>query len=232
MTGRLDLVGVGPGDPELLTLKAVRRIVDADLVAYPRTESGAALAFEIARSHIADPARAVPLDIPMRAERAALATAYDVIADTLTAHVEAGRTLAYLCEGDPMVYGSAVHLLDRLAGRLPIEIVPGVTSLTAAAAAASLPLGTGNDILKVLPATLPDLALQAELAAGAAVVIKPGRHTARLKGLLTRTGRADSAVVVGYASHEEQFVAPLGEISGDLPYFSIVLVPGGPGIEQ
>lgn len=233
MTGRLDLIGVGPGDPELLTLKAVRRIAAADLVAYPRTESGAALAFEIARPHIAEPDRALPLDIPMRGARAAVMAAYDGIADTLATHVGAGRNVAYLCEGDPMLYGSAAHLLDRLAGRVPVQIVPGVTSLTAAAAAASLPLGTGADILKILPASLPDAALEAELAtAGAAAFIKPGRHTARLRELLARTGRAEAAIVVSYATQDRQVIAPLTEITGDLPYFSIVLVPGGSGIEE
>lgn len=230
MTGRLDLIGVGPGDPELLTLKAVRRIAAADFVAYPRTESGAALAFEIARPHIDHSDRALPLDIPMRAGRREVEAAYDAIADTLAGHVEAGRAVAYLCEGDPMFYGSAVHLLDRLAGRVPVEIVPGVMSLTAAAAAAACPLGTGEEILKVLPAPLPDAVLEAELAtAGAAAFIKPGRHTARLKALLHRTGRAESAVAIGYASQDRQFVAPLAERTGNLPYFSIVMLAGGAG---
>ncbi|MEX0860414.1 MAG: SAM-dependent methyltransferase, partial [Cucumibacter sp.] len=143
----LNLIGVGPGDPELLTLKATRLIAAAAVVAYPHKPGEASLAFDIAKSHVSPRAVRLPVDIPMSVEPGPAQAAYDAIAETLAAHVTAGRSVAWLCEGDPLFYGSAIYLLDRLAGRIRVEVVPGVTSLTAAAAAAARPLATRNQIL-------------------------------------------------------------------------------------
>jgi precorrin-2/cobalt-factor-2 C20-methyltransferase len=143
----------------------------------------------------------------------------------LRGHVEFGANVVWLCEGDPLFYGSAMYLLARLAGHVPIEIVPGVTSLTAAAAAIARPLAARNELLKVLPAPLSDDILRAELAtAPAAAIIKVGRHFDRVRALLGETGHAASAIVVEHATTSRQRITPLAGFAHDeRPYFSTIL---------
>jgi precorrin-2/cobalt-factor-2 C20-methyltransferase len=167
----------------------------------------------------------MPVPIPMSTERGPAQAAYDAAAETLLGHVEFGRNVVWLCEGDPLFYGSAMYLLSRLAPRIPVEVVPGVTSLTAAAAAIARPLAARNEILKVLPAPLPDEALRAELAATpAAAIIKVGRHFDRIRALLVETGHAANAVVVEHATTARQRITPLDKVAhDDRPYFSTIL---------
>src|SRR5262245_38222895 len=160
VSGTLYLVGVGPGDPDLLTLKAARAIASADIVAYPSTGEDSALAFEIARSHVRADAQLMPVPIPMTPERGPAQAAYDAVADTLRGHVDFGRNVVWLCEGDPLFYGTAMYLLSRLGGKVRVETIPGVTSLTAAAAAIGRPMVARNETLKVLPAPLEDRVLR------------------------------------------------------------------------
>src|SRR5690606_3804773 len=148
--------------------------------------------------------------IPMSPARAPAQAAYDAAAATLGARLAAGDDAVFLCEGDPLFYGSAMYLLARLGRAAKVEIVPGVTSLTAAAAAAARPLAARNEILKLLPAPLPDATLRAELAgAPAAAIIKIGRHFDRIRALLHDTGHAASALVIEHATTPRQHVAPL-----------------------
>lgn len=225
MTGTLYLVGVGPGDPELLTLKAARLLGAAAVIAFPTTGEGAALALEIAREHVNPAAELLSVAIPMALERAPAQSAYDAAATVILAHLAAGRDVAWLCEGDPLFYGSAMYLVDRVAPFAPVAIIPGVTSLTAAAAAIGRPLAARNETLKVLPAPLDDAALRAELdAAPAVAIIKVGRHFDRIRALLAETGHADGAMVVEHATTARQRITPLGEFRHDeRPYFSTIL---------
>jgi precorrin-2/cobalt-factor-2 C20-methyltransferase len=222
MKGTLRLVGVGPGDPELLTLKAARIIAAAPVVAYP--DNG--LALGIAAAHVAPGAARLPIAIPMTTERAPAQAAYDAAADSIRAHLDAGRDVVYLCEGDPLFYGSAMYLLARFDRA---EIVPGVTSLTAAAAAIGRPLAARNEVLKVLPAPLGDDALRAELAGTpAAAIIKVGRHFDRIRALLRDTGHDRNAVVIEHATTDRQRITPLGAFGHDeRPYFSTILCYAG-----
>ena len=148
--GHLFVVGVGPGDPDLLTFKAARIIAEAAAVAYPTTESGAARARQIAAAHIAPGAREIGFLVPMRTERGPGQAAYDEAAERISTELSAGHRVALLCEGDPMFYGSAMYLFERLAARFPTTVVPGITSLTACAAEAGRPLAARNEGLKVL----------------------------------------------------------------------------------
>lgn len=225
MTGTLHLVGVGPGDPELLTLKAARLLDGVPVIAYPTTGEGAALALEIAREHLNPTAEQLPIAIPMSVERAPAQAAYDTAATAILAHLGAGRDVAWLCEGDPLFYGSAMYLVSRVAASAPVAIIPGVTSLTAAAAAIRRPLAARNESLKVLPAPLDDAILRAELdAAPAVAIIKVGRHFDRIRGLLTETGHADGAMVVEHATTSRQRITPLSQFCHDeRPYFSTIL---------
>lgn len=224
-TGTLHLVGVGPGDPELLTLKAARLLAAIPVVAYPATGEASTLALDIARPHLNPSAIHLAVAIPMAVERGPAQAAYDAAADAIHAHLAAGRDVAWLCEGDPLFYGSAMYLITRLAGRAPVAIVPGVTSLTAAAAAIGRPLAARNETLKVLPAPLDTETLRAELLAAPAVaIIKVGRHFDRVRALLAETGHAEGAVVVEHATTARQRITPLGAFGHDeRPYFSTIL---------
>lgn len=225
MSGTLHLVGVGPGDPELLTLKAVRVLAAVPVVAYPTTGEDAALALSIAAPHLDPAAIRLPVALPMQVERGPAQAAYDAAAAEILAHLRAGRDVAWLCEGDPLFYGSAMYLVGRVAGQAPVQVVPGVTSLTAAAAAIVRPLAARNEMLKVLPAPLPDEVLRAELAATpSAAIIKVGRHFDRVRALLGETGHAAGAVVVEHATGARERITALADFAHDeRPYFSTIL---------
>jgi precorrin-2/cobalt-factor-2 C20-methyltransferase len=225
MTGTLHLVGVGPGDPELMTIKAAHLLDEATVIAYVATESGGTLALDIARRHCNPHAEYVPIDIPMSTDRAPARAAYDAGAETIRSRLSAGLDVAYLCEGDPLFYGSAMYLLGRLAGSVPVRVIPGVTSLTAAAAAIARPLAARNEVLKVLPAPLPDPILRAELVdAESAAIIKVGRHFDRVRALLVETGHSQGAVVIEHATTAKQRITRLNDFAHDeRPYFSTIL---------
>jgi precorrin-2/cobalt-factor-2 C20-methyltransferase len=225
MSGTLHLIGVGPGDPDLLTIRAVRVLRTVHVVAYPATGEDSAFAREIAADYIEPDAILMPVTIPMAIDRGPAQVAYDGAATQILDHLAHDRNVAWLCEGDPLFYGSAMYLLARLDGAARVEIVPGITSLTAAAAAIARPLAARNEILKVLPAPLPDDTLRAELhSTPAAAIIKVGRHFDRIRDLLRETGHADNAVVVEHATTLRQRITPLRNFAyGERPYFSTIL---------
>lgn len=224
-TGTLHLIGVGPGDPELLTLKAVRLLDDMPVIAYPQSGENSSMALDIAREHCNPHALMLPIPVPMQLDRAPAQAAYDEAARQIRAQLEAGRNVAWLCEGDPLFYGSAMYLVPRLAPYAPIVVVPGVTSLTAAAATIPRPLAARNELLKILPAPLPDDILRPELATASAVaIIKIGRHFDRIRALLHETGLADGAYVVEHATLPQQRLSRLAEFAhAERPYFSTIL---------
>jgi precorrin-2 C20-methyltransferase/precorrin-3B C17-methyltransferase len=234
--GRLFGVGVGPGDPELITLRARRAIEAAQVVAYPGAQHGRSVARRIAAPYLRGDQIEVPLAYPVTTEQtdhpggyeAALREFYDAAADELAAHLDAGRDVAVLCEGDPFLYGSYMYLHDRLAGRYATEVVPGVTSFSAAAAAAGTPLVRRDDVLTILPGTLAPEALAARLrSSDAAVVLKLGRTFPAVREAVERAGVGERGVYVERASAPEERIAPLREVQGPVPYMSLVLVPAG-----
>lgn len=223
--GTLYLVGVGPGDPDLLTLRAVRVLSNMPLIAFPATAAESGFAREIAEAYLKPDAQLLPVPIPMVVERGPAQAAYDAATVEIIAHLRRGYDAAWLCEGDPLFYGSAMYLLSRVGPHAQVRIVPGITSLTAAAAAIGRPLAARNEVLKVLPAPLPDEVLRAELlAAPAAAIITVGRHFDRIRDLLRETGHAPNAMVVEYATTPRQRITPLeGFAYGERPYFSTIL---------
>ena len=223
--GTLNLVGVGPGDPELLTLRAVRVLRSVHVVAYPSTGEGAAFTRDIAAKFLLPGAILLPVTIPMIADHGPAQAEYDGAVAAILVHLAEGRDAAWLCEGDPLFYGSGMHVLDRVAGLAHVNIVPGITALTAAAAAAARPIASRNEILKVLPAPLPDEVLRAELdAAPAAAIIRVGRHFDRIRDLLRDTGHAHTAIVVEHPTTARQRITPLEAFGyGERPYFSTIL---------
>lgn len=233
--GRLFGVGVGPGDPELLTLKAARTLAEVDVVAYPSARHGDSVARRIAASYLREDHVEVLLQFPVTTELtahpggydAALHEFYDAAAADLAEHLDAGRDVAILCEGDPLFYGSYMYFHERLAPRYETVVVPGVTAFSAAAAAAGAPLVKRDDVFMALPGTLPAEALAERLrGADAAVVMKLGRTFPKVREAAERAGVAERGVYVERASSERERLAPLSEVDADgVPYMSLVLVP-------
>jgi precorrin-2 C20-methyltransferase/precorrin-3B C17-methyltransferase len=232
--GRLYGVGVGPGDPELLTLKARRVIESAHVVAYPNARHGRSVARRIASAYLRADVVEVALMYPVTTEvsdhpggyEAALVEFYDASAAQLTEHLDAGRDVAVLCEGDPFFYGSYMYLHDRLAARYETEVIPGVTSFSAAAAAAGTPLAKRDDILTILPGTLAPDVLAARLrTTDAAVVIKLGRTFEGVRGAAEQAGVAGRSVYVERASSDVERLSALRDVEGKVPYMSLVLIP-------
>ncbi|MGO9903351.1 MAG: precorrin-3B C(17)-methyltransferase [Solirubrobacteraceae bacterium] len=234
MSGRLFGVGVGPGDPELMTIKARNAIEAADVIAYPGAEHGRSVARRIAAPYLRGSQVEVALRYPVTTGEtdhpggyeAALSEFYDECAAQLAVHLDAGRDVAVLCEGDPFLYGSYMYLHDRLAGRYRSEVIPGVTSFSAAAAAAGTPLVRRDDVLSIMPGTLPSDVLAARLrASDAAVVMKLGRTFPAVREAARRAGVLERGIYVERASSDQERVAPLAEVTEKVPYMSLVLVP-------
>jgi len=235
MTGTLHIVGVGPGDPELITLKAARLIGAAGVVAYFCRHDREGHARRIARAHIAGTARELRFAYPFTTERRVddpsyapdMASFYDRCGDDIAQAVAQGEAVVLLCEGDPFLYGSAMYVFDRVRGRLAVEVVPGVPSMAGCWAQAHAPMTHGDDVLCVLPATLPEDRLTEWLSrADAAVVMKLGRNMPKLRAALARSGRLDDALYVERGTQPDARVATLASVDGDVPYFSLALVPG------
>jgi precorrin-2 C20-methyltransferase/precorrin-3B C17-methyltransferase len=232
--GRLFGVGVGPGDPELMTVKACQVIAAADVIAYPNAQHGRSVARRIAAGWLRPEHIELPLAFPVTTEmtdhpggyEAALGEFYDEAAVALAAHLELGRDVAVLCEGDPFFYGSYMYLHERLADRYETIVIPGVTGFSAAAASAGTPLVKRDDVFMALPGTLPAQELSTRLrSADAAVVMKLGRTFAKVRGAVETAGDGARGIYVERASSPEERIAPLREVEGQVPYMSLVLVP-------
>ncbi|MFD0381830.1 precorrin-2 C(20)-methyltransferase [Streptomyces stramineus] len=234
-TGRLYGVGLGPGDPSLLTLRAVEVIAAADVVAYHSARHGRSIARSIAERHLRADHIEERLVYPVTVEttdhpggyRGAMEEFYEEAAARLAAHLDAGRTVAVLAEGDPLFYSSYMHMHKRLADRYPTEVIPGVTSVSAAAAALGTPLVEGEEVLTILPGTLPEEELTARLVStDSAVVMKLGRTFPAVRGALERSGRLADARYVERATMPGQRTEALAEVDPEsVPYFSVAVLP-------
>jgi precorrin-2/cobalt-factor-2 C20-methyltransferase len=229
MVGKLYGLGVGPGDPELITLKAWRILSTAPVIAYLAANGSASTARDIAKPFIPEDATELAIDVPMRSEREPAQEAYDKGCVQIRANLDAGRDVAVLCEGDPFFYGSFMYIFARLAGDYDTVVVPGVSSITAAATAIGRPLAARNEVLKVIPATAGANVLVQELkGVQAAAIIKVGRHFAKVKDALMQLDLHDAATVVVRATHQTERIIRLADaVSDDVPYFSTVLVYKG-----
>lgn len=224
MTGTLWGIGVGPGDPELITHKATGLLARLPVLAWPAPLAGDGFARTIAAPYIPAGKTEIAIRLTFAPDRADTDAAYDTACETIAGHLEQGRDVGVLCEGDPLFFGSFIYVLARLKDRFPVAVVPGVSSPMAAAAAALQPLSLLDNSLAVIPATAPDQRIEALLrASDAAVIMKVGRHHARLAALLERLGMMSRAVVVERATLSDQRVMTLSE-AHDLSYFSLILV--------
>jgi precorrin-2 C20-methyltransferase/precorrin-3B C17-methyltransferase len=237
--GTLYGVGLGPGDPELVTVKAARIIGAADVVAYHSARHGRSIARRIAEPYLRDGQIEEHLVYPVTTETTehpggyagAMEDFYRESAERIAAHLDAGRDVALLAEGDPLFYSSYMHMHTRLTERFSAVIIPGVTSVSAASAAIATPLVTGDEVLSVLPGTMPVRELARRLAdADAAVVMKLGRTYPQVREALSMAGRLGEAFYVERASTDSQRVLPAGEVDAEsVPYFSLAILPGGAG---
>ncbi|MEU2513503.1 precorrin-2 C(20)-methyltransferase [Streptomyces syringium] len=234
-TGRLYGVGLGPGDPSLMTVRAVEVITAADVVAYHSARHGRSIARTIAERHLRPDHIEEQLVYPVTTEttdhpggyRGAMEEFYEEAAARLAVHLDAGRTVAVLAEGDPLFYSSYMHMHKRLANRYPTEVIPGVTSVSAAAARLGEPLVEGEEVLTILPGTLPEEELTARLAStDSAVVMKLGRTFPAVRGALERAGRLADARYVERATMPGERTGPLADVDPEsVPYFSVAVLP-------
>ncbi|SNB74103.1 precorrin-2/cobalt-factor-2 C20-methyltransferase [Arboricoccus pini] len=229
-------IGVGPGDPELMTLKAVRLLQAVDFVAYFAKAGRQSTARVIADQHVAATCEELPLFYPMTTEiafthpeyRARLAAFYEEATSQIATRLAAGRRGALLCEGDPLFYGSFMHVFERLKGSFQAEIVPGITGMAGAWSAAGLPMTWGDDVLTVIPATLPyDRLVDRLRDADAIVIMKLGKNISKVQQAIEKCGLMDRAVYVEYATRQAERILPLATLGARAaPYFALVLVAG------
>ncbi|MEU4808902.1 precorrin-3B C(17)-methyltransferase [Nocardia fluminea] len=235
-TGKLWGIGLGPGDPELVTVKAARLIAEADVVAFHSAKHGRSISRAIAEPYLRAGQLEEHLVYPVTVEttdhpggyQGAIDEFYEQAAARLATHLAAGRTVALLAAGDPLFYSSYMHMHRRLADRFDAEIVPGITSVSAASAALGTPLVEGEQVLTVLPGTMPVEELTERLReTDAAAIMKLGRTFPGVRRALADSGRLHDAYYVERASSTRQRVLAAADVDeAEVPYFSITLVPG------
>jgi precorrin-2/cobalt-factor-2 C20-methyltransferase len=237
--GRLIGVGTGPGDPELLTLKAVRALGEADVVAHFAKRGNNGNARATIAAHLKPGVVELPLLYPVTTEiakdhpdyRGQIGDFYTKSAEAVAAHLRQGMTVAVLSEGDPLFYGSYMHLHVRLSPHFPTEVIPGVTAMSGCWSQAGLPIVQGDDVLSVLPGTMSEFELTRRLAdTDAAVIMKVGRNLPKIRRALAATGKIGRAVYVERGTMDNTRSSALADkADDDAPYFSIVLVAGWTG---
>ncbi|QDZ01617.1 precorrin-2 C(20)-methyltransferase [Nitratireductor mangrovi] len=235
-TGRLIGVGTGPGDPELLTLKAARAIAEADVVAHFAKKGNSSNARRTVASLLRPDVIELPLLYPVTTEiatsengyKSQISCFYEEAAASVAGHLSEGRTVAVLSEGDPLFYGSYMHLHVRLADRFATEVIPGITAMSGCWSQGGVPIVQGDDVLTVLPGTMRGEELSRRLGdTDAAIIMKVGRNLAKIRAALAEAGKLGEAIYVERGTMENSYVTRLADkADDDAPYFSIVLVPG------
>jgi precorrin-2/cobalt-factor-2 C20-methyltransferase len=234
--GRLFGLGVGPGDPELITLKALRLLQSAPVIAYHAAKGKKGNALTIVEKYLNDSQLLVPLIYPVTTEilpvhmnyEAIVSDFYGEITALLRTHLDAGSDVAVIAEGDPFFYGSFMYIYDRLAEDYQTEVVPGVCSILGGAAVLGAPLVYRNQSLTVLSGVLPAEELKTRLAStGAAAIMKLGKNLAKVRDVIAGLGLMERALYVERATMDAQKIIPLAEVDpASSPYFSLILIPG------
>lgn len=223
--GKLIGLGVGPGDPELMTMRGVRALEKTPAIAFIAAAGRASRAREIAGPYIRPGTRELIVVMPMTQDPEASGRAYTQLVTGIIGELGQGNDVVFLCEGDPLLYGSFAQLMGRLANRFECEVVPGITSLTASAAVAQTPLAMGDEALAILPATLPAKRLSQLLQqADRAVILKVGRHLDKVKEALAGARMLEGAVLVENVTLAQQRIRPLSTATDpQVPYFSLII---------
>lgn len=234
--GKLYGLGVGPGDPELITLKALRLLKSAPVVAYHAAKGKKGNALTIVEAYLSPQQIMLPLIYPVTTEKLPAHMDYEQIVSDfyaeittiIASHLDAGRDVAVIAEGDPFFYGSFMYIHDRLAEKYETQVVPGVCSVLGAAAVLGAPLVYRNQTLSILSGVMSADELKARLAGTeAAAIMKLGKNLDKVRDVLTELGLMDRALYIERATMQNQRIAPLADVNGsDSPYFSLILVPG------
>jgi precorrin-2/cobalt-factor-2 C20-methyltransferase len=234
--GILYSVGLGPGDPELITLKALNVIKSTAVIAYFSKKGALSRARTIAGRWLREDIEEMQFSYPITRELhfcepqyiAALQGFYAEVCAQIGFQLEAGKNVALLCEGDPLFYGSFMHIYIRLRDRFETIIIPGVSGMSGCWTAAKLPITWGDDVLSVLPGTLGGAALTAHLCAcDAAIIIKIGGNLAKVRQAIAAAGRSKTAIYVEHGTMEGEIILALDQKTDDhAPYFSMILIPG------
>lgn len=233
--GTIICVGLGPGDPDLMSRKAARLIEGGQHVAYFRKAGQMGQARRIVEGMLRPDVTEYPMEYPVTTEIAfacvdyndLLASFYDEWAERLCQMAQKHDVIV-LCEGDPFLYGSFIHLHARLQGCCPVEVVPGIPGMTGCWHATGQPITCGDDVLAVLPGTLSESALVHHMRqADALVIMKTGRNLPKIRRALAQTGLLERAWLIERGTMPNQRVIRLAEAAEqDCPYFAIVLVHG------
>jgi len=233
--GRIICCGLGPGHPDLMSVRADREVRAATQVAYFRKKGRPGQARAIVEGMLSPDVREYPMEYPVTTELAVdspeytrlLADFYDAWADRL-AELSRGADVVVLCEGDPFFYGSFMHLHTRLQGRAEIEVIAGIPGMAGCWNVAGLPIALGDDVMTVLMGTLPETELERRVQnSDALVIMKTGRNLAKIRRALARAGRLDEAWLIERGTMPGERVARLRDVdTTDCPYFAIVLVHG------
>lgn len=234
--GKVYGVGVGPGDPELITIKGLNAIRKADIVVFHQTKKADSNALKIALPWLNDKQERLALTYPITTEmpsdsecyRESLEKFYQESTNLIKDKLEQGLNIVVLTEGDPCFYSSFMYILDSLKGKYPVEIIPGVSSIFGAAAALQTPLSYRNETFSILSGVLSENELIQRLKAGDSfAIIKIGRNLEKVRNALKKSGLFDRALYIERATMENQHIYPLENVEGEkAPYFSLILVPG------
>lgn len=229
MTGVLYGLGLGPGDPDLVTIKAAAILRDVPVIVYVtpihNNKPTGSFARSIAAPHLIGKKKEISIPIAMLKDPNPGRLIYDEVSNEISAYLKSGQNVAVLCEGDPLLYGSFMYVLDRLKDSHTVLTVPGVSSLSAAAAEANLPLVTRHQSLAIIPATLNEDEIKARLlVSDSAAIFKLGPNITKVKKVLGELKRLPRALYIERASMEGGKVLPLSEAPDNAPYFSIILI--------
>ncbi|MEJ0092152.1 MAG: precorrin-2 C(20)-methyltransferase [Methylocella sp.] len=234
--GRLYGVGLGPGDPDLLTIKATKILGSAPVVAFFAKKGRRGRARAIVDRWLPRHCIELPLLYPLTTEAhfsspvyiEELRAFYSDATQAIAEHLIAGRDVALICEGDPLFYGSFMHLYVRLKDRFDIEVVPGVTGMSGCWSAAKTPISWGDDVFSVLPGTLDQPTLVRHLeSSDAAIIIKLGANLGKVRAAIMQAGREKSAIYVEHGTQQAEKILTLDDKTDDVaPYFSMILIPG------
>ena len=224
-TGTLYGVGVGPGDPELLTLKALRIIQSVEIIAYPAPLTGDSFARSIVTTHLRESQTEIAIRMPLESNKFPARDVYDHAAALISEKLNSGNNVATLCEGDPFFYGSFMYLYERLAEKHTVDIIPGVSSPMACAAALGSPLAARNDVLSILPAPLDEqILIKRLLDCDSAAIVKIGRHIKKVMRVIHELELINFASYIERATLPNAKILPLTATPEPAPYFSMILI--------